>query len=103
MAHVLLKYSVPVYSGDKLLDGSVDSTIRGYQNFAVSIRTNHPARQATAGIYVPTDYYLTGAPQVTLNPPKTGLCDVVAVSTNFSATPRSTVLERRSGSIAGVS
>lgn len=103
MAHVLIRYSIPAYSGDLLLDGSADTTIRGYQNFAVSIRTNHPATLASSGIYAPPGYYITSQPQVSFDPPKVNLCSVVTTSTCFSREPLNTVLDRMSGSTAGVS
>lgn len=102
MAHVLIKYSVPLTTGEATLDGAVDTVIRGWQNFAVSLAINVPITEINAYLYVPSGYYPTGEPSVNLNPPKVGLCDVSITSTNYSATPLSPSLTRHSGSLPGI-
>lgn len=102
MAHVLIKYSVPIHSQQATLDGSAGTDVVGWENVAVSIRTNHVAAFATSGIYYPNGYYITDTPSVTLNPPHTGLCDVITVSRCYSRTPKSASLVRLGGSRSGV-
>ena len=101
MTRVVIKYSSPIQNKAELLDGTLNTDVLGYRNVAVVI-IRHVFKsdvQTQIANLVPDDYYMTGHPSITPDPPKLEMYQMSATSEYFSASPASFVIERPLGEV----
>lgn len=99
MSWVILKYSTPIQNKAEKLDGSLHTQVVGYRHHALTIQTHVKKIDLfhAMGRLAPTGYYLTGHPQVTPDPPKVEIYQVVSTAEKFSDSPLPFDIERPSG------
>jgi len=99
MSWVIIKYSVPIQNKAELLDGSLGTEVLGYRHIALTIQTHvFKADLPTAMTQLaPLGYYVTDHPQVSPDPPKLEIYQVVSQAEKYSASPLPFAIERPSG------